>query len=200
MAKMRINANFYTVSANVFERIPKDKKEELEDDPFWKHHDYWYVTKRLPDNRLYSGWGASHPTKITPDDLPENYVLMRGYKKNGYIRTAGVKDIIYHESPFHNHAFKDDSLYISYTGKLPEYRPGDWGPESVYAKCDEDIFGGDIVDFILAVEKYSPEFVVSDIKRRMVDQYNAYIEEMQNQGWHETGKPIKALEDLRHDK
>lgn len=197
MAK-RINANFYTDEAYVREKIPPEDKERLKDDDFWRGHDYWYVKKTLPGGRLYSGWGARHPTKITPEDLPPDYIRTHDYKKKGYIRTAGVKDLVYHESPFHNHAFKDDFLYISYGDLLPKYKMGDWSDDSVYAKCDEYIWGGDIVDFIFAVEKNSPDLDVSDIKRRMVAQYNAYCDEM-NEWEFARGayKHIKELEELR---
>ena len=198
MPKKRINANFYTISGYKMERIPKEDKERLKDDPYWKNHDYWLVEKSLPDGRLYSGWGVSHPTKITAEDLPPDYMLTHNHKKRGYIRTAGVVSLVYKPSPFHNHTYKDDFVYISYTKDLSEYDLG-WGENSVYWHCDEYLFGSDIVDFIFAVEKNSPGVDVTDIKRRMVEQYNAYCDEMTEMGWQGNYKHIETLEELRHE-
>lgn len=197
MAKKRIKQNFYTVSAEKFERITKNDREAMseEEKSYWQYKDFWYVTKRLPDNRLYAGWGWQHPTKLTPDDLPDNYILLTNHKKHGYIRTHGVVDIVYHPSPFHNHTFKDDFLYISYTKPLGEY-VGGFASNSTIVNCDEYIFGNDIIDFIFAVEKNSPDVNVADIKRRMVEQYNAYCDEMNEWKHLPKHKKIEKLEDL----
>lgn len=176
--KKRIKSNFYTDCYFALEPIPSEKLQELrEADDYWKYRTRYYVKRKLPDNRLYSGWSKIHPTKITPSDLPPDYILLHNYKKHGYIRTAGVVDVVYHPSPFHNHAFKDDFLYISYTSVLGEYKEG-YGEDSTFIKCDEYIFGNDIVDFVLAAEKNSPQFDFSEVKKKMVDQYNAYCDEM----------------------
>lgn len=182
----RIKQNFYTVWGYDFQKIPKDQLDRLKNDEYWKDKKYWYVEKRLPNNRLYAGWGFRYPTKLTPADLPQDYIFLDNYKKCGYIRTAGVKDLIYHPSPFHNHAFKDDFLYISYTKSL-----GD-----TFEECDEYIFGDDIVEFIFAVEKYSPGIDVTNIKKRMVEQYNLYCDEM-NESFNHGCKKIAHLEELR---
>lgn len=200
MGKKRIKQNFYTVEAMKLQRITKADRDKMNDDEkeYWSDKDYWYVSKKLPDGHLYAGWGWQHPTKLTPQDLPDDFIRNSDYKKNGFIRTAGVKDLIYVPSPFHNHAFKDDFLYISYSKKLPEYKRDEWGEGSVYAECDEYIWGSNIIDFIFAVEKNSPEFDVTDIKRRMVEQYNAYIDEMKSYKFsYEHGEKINSLEELR---
>lgn len=160
-------------------KITQADRDAMSDEEreYWKNKRYWNVFKVLPDHRLYSGWSFAHPTKLTPDDLPEDYILLDNYKKHGYIRSSGVKSIIYNPSPFHNHAYKDDILYISYTKDLGKYVPG-LVEGSTYCECDEYIFGNDIIDFVKALDKYSPEIDTTDIKKRMVDQYNAYYEEM----------------------
>lgn len=197
MSKSRIKRNFYLKSGYDFKKITKADREKMteEEKEYWKNKNYWYVFKELPDGRLYAGWGFAHPTKLTKDDLPPDYILLTNYKKCGYIRTAGVKSLIYHESPFHNHTYKDDFLYISYTQDLGEYNPSR-DDDGTFQQCDEYIFGNDIVDFILAVEKWSPEIDVTDIKERMVDQYNAYIDEMNRWEHIQQYHKIDKLEDL----
>ena len=201
MSKKHIKQNFYTVEALKFQRITQADREKMNDEErdYWSDKSHWYINKKLPNGRLYAGWGSRYPTKLTPEDLPDDYIRNYDYKKNGFIRTKGVKDLIYVPSPFHNHTFKDDFLYISYNKKLPEYKADDWGDGSTYSECDEYIWGPGIVDFILAVEKNSPDVDVADIKRRMVEQYNAYIDEMSI--WSNiNGVPknkIEKLEDLR---
>lgn len=198
--KKRIKQNFYTVEALKFQRITPAERAEMSDEEkeYWRDKDYWYVSKKLPDGRLYAGWGSRYPTKLTRQDLPDDFIRNTDYKKNGFIRTAGVKDLIYAPSPFHNHAFKDDFLYISYDKKLPPYEAVDLGEGSTYAECDEYIWGSNIIDFIFAVEKNSPDFDVSGIKQAMVEQYNKYIDEMKSDGFHyEHGDKIERLEELR---
>ena len=199
MSKNRIKQNFYTVKALDFKSITKADREKMseEEKEYWKDKHFWYVSKTLPDGRLYAGWGSRYPTKLTPADLPDDYIRNYDYKKNGFIRTSGVKDLVYAPAPFHNHAFKDDYLYISYGKKLPPYKAADWGEGSTYAECDEYIWGNNIVDFIFAVEKNSPDVNVADIKRRMVEQYNAYCDEMNEWGYLPKHIKIKKLEDLR---
>lgn len=194
----RIKQNFYTVYSYVFEPITKADRDAMNDEQreYWENKEYWYVKHELPDGRLYAGWGSRYPTKITAADLPEDYIRVHEYRKNGYIRTAGVVDLIYHPSPFHNHTFKDDFLYISYTKPFGEYKGG-FEKDSTIETCDEYIFGNDIVSFIFAVEKYSPNVDVGDIKRRMVEQYNAYCDEMNEWKYLPKHEKIERLEDLR---
>ena len=194
--KHRIKQNFYTLWGYDFQRIPKEEKEKLKDDEYWSKKDYWFVKKELPNGRLYAGWGFSHPTKLTKDDLPEDYIFLDNYKKCGYIRTAGIKSLVYNPSPFHNHSFKDDFLYISYTKDLGEFYRNEYEEDSTYKQCDEYIFGSDIIDFIFAVEKFSPNIDTSDIKMRMVEQYNAYVDEMNRWEHNQQYKKIDRLEDL----
>ena len=186
----RIKQNFYTLWGYDFVKIPREDLEKLKDDPFWKDKKYWYEERRLPDGRLYAGWSFRYPTKLTKDDLPEDYIFLSNYKKCGYIRTAGVKSVVYSPSPFHNHAFKDDFLYISYTKDIAGYKK-----ELLLEACDEYIFGNDIIDFIVAVQKFSPDLDVAGIKDRMVEQYNLYCNEMNEWPTHNI-KKISSFEEL----
>lgn len=174
----KLNANFYALYYYRYERIPPEEKQKLRDawakeGQVWDERDYWMVKHELPDGRLYSGWDRPRATKIRADDLPAYYVEMYDYKKRGYLRAAGVVSLVYHPSPFHNHTFRDDFIYISYTKDLGEYKH-----DVTFQECDEYIWGHDIVDFIKAVEIWSPEIEVEDIKMRMVEQYNLYCDEV----------------------
>lgn len=178
----RIKANFYTIDGYKMERISRAMRESLPDDSPLKNKQYYYKFMELPDGRLYSGWGFKYPTNITAEDLPEDYILMHNYKKHGYIRASGIKGLVYSRSPFHNHTFKDDFLYISYKKELKHCVKG-YGEGSAFAECDEYIFGNDIVDFIAAAKKYSPLYNLSDIEDAMVEQYNMYCDEMNEHGF-----------------
>ena len=143
---------------------------------------YQMMFYEIPGGYLYSGWKSGRKTKILPKDLPESYVYIQNYKKHGYINTAGVCDIAYKPCVFHNHAFKDDFLFISYhpDKKFTENQSFD----EVCGTCDEYVFGNDIVNVIAGIEKYteSPEMKekLLRVKARMVEQYNAYVDEMFN--------------------
>lgn len=176
----KLNANFYALYYYRYERIPEEEKQKLRDawakeGQVWEERDYWMVKHELPDGRLYSGWDRPRATKIRVEDLPAYYIEMFDYKKRGYLRAAGVVSLVYHPSPFHNHAFKDDFLYISYTRDLGEYKR-----DITYQGCDEYIWGYDIVSFVKAIEIWSPEIEVEDIKRRMVEQFNLYCDEVRD--------------------
>lgn len=131
-----------------------------------------FMTFTQPEGYLYSGVNTSRKTKIKPEDLPPYYIEIKNYKRPGYLKVKGVKDILYRESPFHNHAFKDDFLYISYSDKI--VRDG-----LEYKNADEYIFGNDIIEVLRGIERYShiDANVIEDIKQRMVRQYNAYCDE-----------------------
>jgi len=155
------------------------------------YNQYCCEKKSIPEGYLFSGWGTGHRTKIKADDLPKSFVYLSDYKKHGYLQTAGVKDIYYKPSPFHNHTYKDDFIYLSYDK--------DMDTENLWETCDEYVFGNDIVDVILSVEKYSPEVKdkVLKIKERMVEQYILYIDEMEKLQWKiNNKKKIEKLEEL----
>lgn len=164
------------------------------------HYDnYTWVYKELPNGYLYSGWRTGRKTKIRPEDLPEDYTELKGYKKCGYLKTADVSGLYYKPSPFHNHSFKDDFLFITYGNKKLKLEDNE-----LWSSCDEYIFGNDIIDVVFAIEKNNAKHeelmeVVQDIKLQMVNQYNAFIDEMIENGWREytEDKKISKLEELR---
>lgn len=167
------------------------KKYCIDHDIRFRYSDHLYITKSSPEGFLFSGWGTGYRTKIKAEDLPESFILLHNYKKHGYIQTAGVTDIFYKPSPFHNHTYKDDFIYLSYDKPLD--------PDNLWDSCKEYVFGGDIVALIFAVEKYSPEVKekVQSIKERMVEQYNLYLDEMKRMDWREGDREkISQLEEL----
>ena len=196
--RKRIRSNFYMIDGYQHVRYTEKEKEEIlreygNSEMTYEISDYHYVLRSLPDGRLYSGWGFQYPTSITIDDLPDDYILLNNYKKHGYIRTSGVKDLMYKPSVSHNHHFKDDFIYISYTKEFAdrsENENDNWW-DLAFDECDEYIFGNDIVNFILAVERNSPDVDVSEIKRMMVEQYNACCDEVYDGKNH-----IETLEEL----
>lgn len=167
--------------------MPKEKiqgaKEKLKEGDFQIQHDkYMYMHFAIPGGYLYSGWKSGRKTKIKPEDLPDSYVYLCSYKKEGYLETAGVVDVVYKPSPFHNHSYKDDFLYISYLKELPEAKPGK-PADDVFKACDEYVFGNDILAAISGIEKNNPDNrtlqeKIRVIKAQMVAQYNAFADEM----------------------
>ena len=96
-----------------------------------------------------------YPTKITKDDLPEDYLRINSrsiWYMNGYVKTSGITDLGYLWVK-ENHLFKDDCIYISYGGKL-EYKVDDYGWRDI-AGYDLRFTGNCIVPIVLAAEKYS---------------------------------------------
>lgn len=110
-----------------------------------------------------NGWLFSlgqHPTKIKVEDLPEWYVHVYLYKQWSYLRAEGVKYLQYKANEFTNHMFKDDVLYISYKNPIvPSSAPWTW-----YEGHDVRLYGGSIIQFIIAVDKYSPEVDTMPVK------------------------------------
>ena len=165
-----------TMTKKELERAKKDFKEY----GVSIRYDKYVVQKYKQENGcLYSGWKTGIKTKIKPEDLPKSYVYINNYKKNGYLETAGVVDIMYTPSIFHNHTFKDDLLLISYTKQMDETISFD----SCIAQADEYIFGNDIIQVIENIEKNnqnneSLQKKLSVIKKQMVEQYNKYVDEM----------------------
>lgn len=171
-------------------------KEELKNSGISIDYDkYVYTYCQIPEGYLYSGWKTGRKTKIKPEDLPDSYVQITNYKKNGYIETKGVTDIFYHPSVFHNHTFKDDFLYLSYSKEFTKEELDDH--MGLYSLCDEYVFGNDILTVICGIEKNNPDNQaiqdkIRTIKQQLVNQYNAYVNEM-NTDW---GKNLKYIEDF----
>lgn len=112
-----------------------------------------------------------YPTKITAEDLPENYVEFQSraiWYMTGYLKTSDIFDIGYTWIK-ENHLFKDDYIYISYKEKL-RIETNKWGFKD-YTNYDVCICGNSIIDIVLATEKYSncdTSFVRSEIEKKRI--------------------------------
>ncbi|MCB7507885.1 hypothetical protein G7B22_22030 [Blautia sp. MSK.20.9] len=174
----------------------KSAKEFLKEKEMRLRHDKSvYMHFEIPGGYLYSGWKSGRKTKIKPEDLPKSYVRISNYKKNGYMETAGVVDMIYEPGPFHNHTFKDDFLYIAYKERLPEAKQGCWS--ELLEACDEYVFGNDIINVLKGIETNNPDNQelldkVQTIKSQMVVQYNAYVDQMRQ----DFGREEKYIKDF----
>ena len=76
----------------------------------------------------------------------------------------GVKYLAYRPQKHWNHMFKDDFLFVSYD--RPITHTGD--TVMSYKGHDELIYGGMIIDFLLAAEKYSG-YDITEIKEQIED-------------------------------
>lgn len=105
---------------------------------------------------LYSG--GVYPTKLTVSDLPDDYIPIHSrviWYMRGFLRTSGITDMKYTYVK-ENHLFKDDYIYISYHGKIKKVDETDGIFKIIdYVDYDVCVCGNDIVDIVLAAEKYS---------------------------------------------
>lgn len=85
---------------------------------------------------LYSKF--NYNTKIVEEDLPEWYVHGRFHKRWGYISSRGIAKIKYYPNMWINHYLRDDNLKIIYDDGFEIH-----------------VDGYDIVEMILAIEKYN---------------------------------------------
>jgi hypothetical protein len=132
MAKKRIVANLYTCG-----KFGRGWRETLDcDNPF-----------------LYSE--GRYPTKITRDDLPEDYLEIHSrsiWYMTGYLKMSGIVDMDYRWI-MENHLLKDDAVYLSCSERL-RTEMDRWGFENI-VNYDVRICGNDVINIVLAAEKYS---------------------------------------------
>lgn len=128
----------------------------------WDKKQHSHVRKEDPDGYLFSH--GQYKTKIRAEDLPEWYVYGYYYKCHGYLSAKGVKHLVYRPNKCWNHMFKDDFLFISYDKSITHTT------DSIldYTGHDEHIYGGFIVKFLKAAEKYSG-YDISEIKAQIED-------------------------------
>ena len=90
------------------------------------------------------------------------------YGKDNTLFSGGIyPSLVYEPNKFSNHMFKDDFLYISYNEPIvpnPDRSTGFYK----YIGFDEYIYGGVIVRFLKAAEKYSG-YDISGIKAQIED-------------------------------
>lgn len=118
---------------------------------------------------------GQYKTKLNEADVPEYYCPIHSrsiWYMKGWVLTKGVTDIAYTYCK-ENHLFKDDYIYLCYDGKL-ERVDLRWG--GVDYKNGLAISGGDILDIILYVEKYSPNVDTAGV-RELIAEKVKYLHE-----------------------
>jgi len=121
----------------------------------------WREICDIDNHYLYSQ--GRYLTKITAEDLPEDYLKIHSrviWYMQGYLKTSGIVDMKYTWMK-ENHLFKDDYIYISYKEQL-QAEVNSWGHIN-YTNYDVCVCGNDIVDIVLAAEKYS-EFDTTEVR------------------------------------
>lgn len=131
----RVKANLYT-------------KEDIKWFP--KEHEHRYV--ELDNDCLFAHYkNGTYATKLTPKDLPNWYIYGRYYKRWGYMNSKGIKDIVYEPMKI-NHSLRDDRIMISYNEPITFIKDS-WNYKDY--KCDEIVWGCEIIDMLVYAEKYS---------------------------------------------
>lgn len=130
----RFRNNLYTIEAIVF-----------------RDHAHRYI--RSNDGTLFSN---NRKTKILAAELPEWYVFGRYHKRFGYMSTKGITDLRYVPNRFTNHYLKDDSLYVSYGGKIEDAPlPNTGAFYDRYTGCDDIVWGSEIIKILRGAQIYS---------------------------------------------
>lgn len=107
----------------------------------------------LKNENGYLYANGRYPTKILKQELPDWYICCYIYHRYGYISAKGVKELRYVPNyVFDNHLYKDDVLYVSYSGKIDRQLGT---PFDLYTGYDEFLCGPCIVSFTEAVGRYS---------------------------------------------
>lgn len=119
------------------------------------------------DGTLYSG---AYKTKITPDDLPEWYVRGVFYKRRGFMSAKGITDMVYCPSRLSDNFLNEDSLLVSYSGKIKKNRKGATVEDS-YTNYDEVISGVVIIKIIAAAREHS-DYDISSLMQELQSQRN----------------------------
>ena len=124
--------------------------------------DGWYMESN--NGLLYSL--GKYKTNMTKDDLPESYLEGMFFREHGYLQTSGVVDLVYVPNYHVNHMLRDDFLYISYSEKIKENTDIENHPYEKFTGYDTYVWGGNIINFIKYVDKYS-DFDTSKIKEQI---------------------------------
>lgn len=107
----------------------------------------------LENGYLYAN--AIYPTKITKEDLPDDFIYGRFYKLWGYLSTSGIKDLYYRKCNAVPESFKDDALFISFDKPLNKKAIDDYD----YVNQNEDftVWGHEIfyvIEKVLVADEY----------------------------------------------
>ena len=133
-----------------------------------------YVTN--PDGSLFSG---VYKTKIFPEDLPEWYRLDCFYKRQGYMSTQGIVDLVYIPSQLGTF-LKDDVLLVSYVNKIEKLHHDQSFPVyQNYRGYDEEVTGGAILTILAGAKKYS-NYNLKPVKKMIERQIDWLREQFPN--------------------
>ena len=128
------------------------------------------------DGSLFSG---VYKTKIYPDDLPEWYKQDRYYKRQGYMSTQGIVDMVYIPSQLGTF-LKDDVLLVSYVNRIEKIQSETaWPIYKSYRGYDEEVSGGAILTILAGAKKYS-NYNIKPVKKKMENQIAWLIERYPN--------------------
>ena len=175
MEKKRINSFIYTLG-----KFGKEWREILDTD----------------NPNLYAR--GRYPTKITVDDLPEDYLKIHSralWYMIGFIKTSGVKDIKYSWVK-ENHLFKDDYIYLSYHGPISQ-QTDKYGFTN-FTDYDVCVCGNDIVDIVLWVEKYSG--IDTTEVRKEIEKKRVWLRDNEEEYYQEFVKEDKDIFELWMEK
>lgn len=135
-----------------------------------------------------------YPTKITEEDLPEDYLKIESrviWYMTGFIKTSGVKDIKYRWVK-ENHLFKDDYIYLSYHD--PISKQTDKYGFTDYTDYDLCVCGNDIIEIVLWVEKYSG--IDTGEVRREIEAKRVWLRDNEKDYYNQFVKEDKDIFDL----
>ena len=151
--------------------------------------------------------------QLAVEDIPEWYSYVRVHRTFGYLDAKHVKYLVYSPNYIHNHIYKDDYLYVSYSTpivvdteyykstpmydyKVPEPKEE---RQYVYTGYQYLMWGPDIVNFAKAVKQYGSIEGIEDIISRMEDKPRWFRENFPEEALRMseyTPEQIKRVRDL----
>lgn len=120
--------------------------------------------EKVKDENNYLFAKGIYKTKISEDELPENFIKLYYGVRNHYISIINIKDMVYKANYFTNHLYKDDFLYISYETTIKKEKNSNH-----FIDYDVLIYGLAIVDFIKEVkraESYDVKNIEIELERK----------------------------------
>ena len=136
------------------------------------------------DGTLFAG---PYKTKIKPEDLPKWYLRGRYYKRQGYMSTKGITDLVYIPNTFINHFLRDDYLLVSYSGKIHEIESAEKKKYiDSYMGWDEIVWGNDIITVLIGAKRYSNfdiQPIITQLKQKKAWLQNRYPDEFGPDKW-----------------
>ena len=153
----------------------------------------WYDDYK--NNPFLINWNTGRKTKLLEEDLPEWFYHNFSYR-DWYYCVKNVKDIAYKGSPFDNHINKDSSIFLSYDKQIE--KNDNYEPLNGYYSNHIHTWRCDVVDFTYALEKYSPNLDLTNLKAHInltYDQYNRNEDNWRNMIY---PRPFPEVETIRN--